>query len=44
VAAALAIGITPVLVDRFARHPDPGDTHRVETLTELVELLDHGPG
>jgi putative hydrolase of the HAD superfamily len=44
VAAARAIGITPVLVDRFARHPDPGDTHRVETLTELVELLDHGPG
>jgi putative hydrolase of the HAD superfamily len=39
VAAARAVGITPVLVDRFARHPDPGDTHRVETLTELVELL-----
>ena len=44
VAAARAVGITPVLVDRFARHPDPGDTHRVESLTELVELLDHGPG
>jgi putative hydrolase of the HAD superfamily len=43
VAAARALGITPVLIDRFARHPDPDGTHRVETLTELVELVG-GPG
>jgi FMN phosphatase YigB (HAD superfamily) len=44
VAAALAVGITPVLIDRFARYPEPDDTHRVEDLTELVKLLDgRGP-
>jgi putative hydrolase of the HAD superfamily len=45
VAAARALGITPVLIDRFARHPDPDGAHRVESLTGLVELVDgHGPG
>ena len=39
VAAARAVGITPVLIDRFARHPDPDGAHRVQTLTELVELV-----
>jgi FMN phosphatase YigB (HAD superfamily) len=39
VAAARAVGITPVLIDRFARHPEPDGAHRVTTLTELVELL-----
>jgi putative hydrolase of the HAD superfamily len=39
VAAARAAGITPVLVDRFARHPDPAGTHRVEDLLGLVRLL-----
>jgi putative hydrolase of the HAD superfamily len=38
---ARAAGITPVLIDRHARHPDPG-AHRVTTLTELVDLLDGG--
>jgi putative hydrolase of the HAD superfamily len=40
VEAAAAVGITPVLIDRFGRHPDPGRVHRVGSLTELVELLD----
>ena len=41
VEAARAVGITPVLIDRFGRAPEaPG--HRVRTLTELVELLDGG--
>jgi putative hydrolase of the HAD superfamily len=45
VAAARAVGITPVLIDRFARYPDPGDAHRVEDLTELVALvMEGGPG
>jgi putative hydrolase of the HAD superfamily len=46
VAAAKALGITAVLIDRFARHPEPDGTHRVETLTELVELVgaSRGPG
>ena len=45
VAAARAVGITPVLIDRFARHRDPDGGHRVESLTGLVALLDgHGPG
>jgi putative hydrolase of the HAD superfamily len=45
VAAARAVGITPVLIDRFARHPDPDGTHRVEDLTGLVRLLNgHGSG
>ena len=44
VVAARAVGITPVLIDRFARYPEPDDTHRVEDLTELVKLLDgRGP-
>jgi putative hydrolase of the HAD superfamily len=38
VEAAMAVGITPVLLDRFARVPDAGG-HRVESLTELVALL-----
>jgi putative hydrolase of the HAD superfamily len=45
VAAARAVGITPVLIDRFARHPDPDGAHRVEDLTGLVRLLNgHGSG
>jgi putative hydrolase of the HAD superfamily len=39
VVAARAVGITPVLIDRFARHPDPDGAHRVEDLTGLVRLL-----
>ena len=39
VAAARAVGITPVLIDRFARHPDAGGVHRVESLAGLVELV-----
>jgi putative hydrolase of the HAD superfamily len=38
VAAARAVGITPVLIDRYARHPET-DAHRVEDLLELVELV-----
>jgi putative hydrolase of the HAD superfamily len=44
VAAASALGITPVLIDRFARHLDPNGTHRVESLTELVELVGGSEG
>jgi putative hydrolase of the HAD superfamily len=45
VAAARAVGITPVLIDRFARHPDPDGVHRVEDLLGLVRLLNgHGSG
>jgi putative hydrolase of the HAD superfamily len=45
VAAARAVGITPVLIDRFARHPDPDGVHRVEDLPGLVRLLNgHGSG
>jgi putative hydrolase of the HAD superfamily len=40
--AARAVGITPVLIDRFARHPDPNGTHRVESLLGLVELVNGG--
>jgi len=44
-AAARAVGITPVLIDRFARHPDPDGVHRVEDLLGLVRLLNgHGSG
>lgn len=43
VVAARAVGITPVLIDRFARYPEPDDTHRVGDLMELLKLLD-GPG
>jgi putative hydrolase of the HAD superfamily len=45
VAAARAVGITPVLIDRFDRHPDPDGTHRVEDLLGLVRLVrGHDPG
>jgi putative hydrolase of the HAD superfamily len=43
VAAARAVGITPVLIDRFARHPDPDGAHRVEDLLGLVRLV-YGEG
>jgi putative hydrolase of the HAD superfamily len=39
VAAARAVGLTPVLIDRFARHPGPNGAHRVETLHGFVELV-----
>ena len=39
VAGARAVGITPVLIDRYGRAPQV-DAHRVRTLTELVELLE----
>jgi putative hydrolase of the HAD superfamily len=39
VEAARAVGITPVLIDRFARHPDAGGAHRVESLHGFVELV-----
>jgi putative hydrolase of the HAD superfamily len=39
VEAARAVGITPVLIDRFGRHRDPNGTLRVESLLGLVELL-----
>ncbi|HEV2824017.1 MAG TPA: HAD-IA family hydrolase [Actinomycetota bacterium] len=39
VAAARAVGITPVLIDRYARYPEPDDAHRVEDLTGLVKLV-----
>src|SRR5512132_2321674 len=39
VAAARAVGITPVLIDRFARYPEPDDAHRVEDLASLVQLV-----
>jgi len=38
-AAARAVGITPVLIDRFARYPEPDDAHRVEDLAGLVQLV-----
>ena len=43
VAAARAAGLTPVLIDRFARHPDPDGAHRVEDLPGLVRLV-YGQG
>ena len=43
VAAARAVGITPVLIDRFGRHPDPDGAHRVEDLPGLVRLV-YGQG
>ena len=43
VAAARAVGITPVLIDRFGRHPDPDGAHRVEDLQGLVRLV-YGQG
>jgi putative hydrolase of the HAD superfamily len=39
VAAARAVGITPVLIDRYGRHPDPDGVHRVEDLPGLVRLV-----
>ena len=39
VAGALAAGITPVLIDRFGRHPGAGGAHRVEDLAGLLELV-----
>jgi putative hydrolase of the HAD superfamily len=39
VEAARSVGITPVLLDRFARHPDAGGVHRVENLAGLLELV-----
>jgi putative hydrolase of the HAD superfamily len=39
VAGALAAGITPVLIDRFGRHPDASGAHRVEDLRGLLELV-----
>ncbi|HWC41684.1 MAG TPA: HAD-IA family hydrolase [Actinomycetota bacterium] len=39
VGGALAAGITPVLIDRFGRHPDAGGAHRVEDLRGLLELV-----
>ena len=39
VAGAMAAGITPVLIDRFGRHPDAGGAHRVEDLGGLLELV-----
>jgi putative hydrolase of the HAD superfamily len=39
VAGARAAGITPVLIDRFGRHPDAGGAHRVEDLGGLLELV-----
>ena len=38
-AAARAVGITPVPIDRFARYPEPDDAHRVEDLAGLVQLV-----
>jgi putative hydrolase of the HAD superfamily len=37
--AARAVGITPVLIDRFARYSEPNGTHRVESLLGLIELV-----
>ena len=44
VAAARAVGITPVLIDRFARYPEPDDAHRVEDLAGGVVKLRSGNG
>ena len=38
VEAARAVGLTPVLIDRFARYPEPNGTHRVESLHGFVDL------
>jgi putative hydrolase of the HAD superfamily len=37
--AARAFGLTPVLIDRFDRYPDPNGTHRVESLEGFVALV-----
>jgi putative hydrolase of the HAD superfamily len=39
VAGAIAAGVTPVLIDRFGRYPDPGGVHRVEDLPGFLELV-----
>jgi putative hydrolase of the HAD superfamily len=39
VAGARSAGITPVLIDRFGRHPDADGAHRVEDLGGLLELV-----
>jgi putative hydrolase of the HAD superfamily len=39
VEAARAVGLTPVLIDRFARYPEPNGTYRVESLHGFVELI-----
>lgn len=40
--AARAVGLTPVLIDRFARYPEPNGTHRVESLKGFVDLVSGG--
>ena len=42
VAAARAVGLTPVLIDRFARYPEPNGAYRVESLQGLVALVSGG--
>jgi putative hydrolase of the HAD superfamily len=37
--AARAVGLTPVLIDRFDRYPEPNGTHRVESLKGFVDLI-----
>jgi putative hydrolase of the HAD superfamily len=37
--AARAVGLTPILIDRFARHPEPNGTYRVESLRGVVDLI-----
>lgn len=38
--AAAAVGMAPVLIDRFGRRPEPLPWPRIAKLTELVDLLD----
>jgi putative hydrolase of the HAD superfamily len=38
--AAEDVGMTPVLIDRFGRRPEPLPWPRITSLTELVDLLD----
>jgi putative hydrolase of the HAD superfamily len=40
--AARAVGLTPVLIDRFARYPEPNGTYRVESLGGFVDLISGG--
>jgi putative hydrolase of the HAD superfamily len=39
VAAARAVGLIPVLIDRFDRYPEQNGAHRVESLRGLVALV-----
>jgi len=39
VAAARAVGLTPVLIDRFARYPEPNGAYRIESLQGLIALV-----